>query len=237
MYRSITTCYLAPSYSKILAPLVGSIILEGGGIMLDNKGFDLWADGYDKAVGLSEEANSYPFAGYKEVLGDIFQEVVSKENSRVLDIGFGTGTLTTKLYEHGCNVFGQDFSQRMIELAKEKMPNATLYQGDFSKGLVDELKQCKFDYIIGTYSIHHLDDEQKIAFFHELLNHLNEGGKILLGDVAFETRSELEKCKAESGDVWDTDEIYFVIEELKKAFPNLVYDKKTYCSGVIKISR
>ena len=203
--------------------------------MLDNKGFDLWADGYDKAVGLSEEANSYPFAGYKAVLGDIFQEIVSKKNPSVLDIGFGTGTLTTKLYEYGCNVYGQDFSQRMIELAKEKMPNANLYQGDFSKGLVKELSNCKFDYIIGTYSIHHLDDEQKVAFFHELLNNLNEGGKILIGDVAFETRAELEKCKAEAGDDWDNDEIYFVIDELKKDFPNLVYEKKTYCSGVITI--
>ena len=35
--------------------------------MLDNKGFDLWADGYDAAVGLSDEENSYPFAGYKDV--------------------------------------------------------------------------------------------------------------------------------------------------------------------------
>ena len=203
--------------------------------MLDNKGFDLWADGYDKAVGLSEEANSYPFAGYKAVLGDIFQEIVSKKNPSVLDIGFGTGTLTTKLYEYGSNVYGQDFSQRMIELAKEKMPNANLYQGDFSKGLVKELNNCKFDYIIGTYSIHHLDDEQKVAFFHELLNHLNEGGKILIGDVAFETRAELEKCKADAGDAWDNDEIYFVIDEFKKDFPNLVYEKKTYCSGVITI--
>ena len=36
--------------------------------MLDNKGFDLWADGYDLAVGLSDEENTYPFAGYKEIL-------------------------------------------------------------------------------------------------------------------------------------------------------------------------
>ena len=36
--------------------------------MLNNKGFDLWADGYDKSVGLSDEANTYPFAGYKKVL-------------------------------------------------------------------------------------------------------------------------------------------------------------------------
>ena len=44
--------------------------------MLNNKGFDLWADGYDKSVGLSDEANTYPFAGYKKVLAAIFQTVM-----------------------------------------------------------------------------------------------------------------------------------------------------------------
>ena len=39
--------------------------------MLSREGFDLWADGYDQAVGLSDEENSYPFAGYKDVLGGI----------------------------------------------------------------------------------------------------------------------------------------------------------------------
>ena len=36
--------------------------------MLNDKGFDLWADGYDKSVGISDEGNTYPFAGYKKVL-------------------------------------------------------------------------------------------------------------------------------------------------------------------------
>ena len=203
--------------------------------MLDNKGFDLWADGYDAAVGLSEEENSYPFAGYKEVLGGIFKEVMTKENAKVLDIGFGTGTLTTKLYENGCEVYGQDFSQRMIELAKEKMPDANLYQGDFSKGLVPELSNCKFDYIIGTYSLHHLTDEQKVSFFTGLLSQLNEDGKLLIGDVTFKTRVELENCKSEAGDEWDEDEIYFVIDEIKKSFPQAQFEQKTYCSGIITI--
>ena len=100
--------------------------------MLNDKGFDLWADGYDKSVGISDEGNTYPFAGYKKVLGYIFQAVMEKQSPTVLDIGFGTGTLTTKLYENGCCVYGQDFSERMIELAASKMPNAHLYQGDFS---------------------------------------------------------------------------------------------------------
>ena len=74
--------------------------------MLDNKGFDLWADGYDKTVGLSDEEQSYPFAGYKGVLARIYQLVMAKENAKVLDIGFGTGTLTKRLYEQGCKVWG-----------------------------------------------------------------------------------------------------------------------------------
>lgn len=203
--------------------------------MLDNKSFDLWADDYDKAVALSEEANIYPFAGYKKVLDSIFQEVTSKEHSVILDIGFGTGTLTAKLYDNGCEVFGQDFSRRMIELAKEKMPEAQLFQGDFTDGLVTELRERRYDYIIASYSIHHLSDEIKAAFLTELLALLNDGGKILIGDVAFETRSELEKCKDEAGDNWDEDEIYFVADELRKTFPKLVFERKSYCSGIIII--
>ena len=51
--------------------------------MLDSKGFDLWADGYDKSVGVSDEENTYPFAGYKEVLGTIFQTVAKKPNAAI----------------------------------------------------------------------------------------------------------------------------------------------------------
>ena len=205
--------------------------------MLDKNGFDLWADGYDKAVGLSEEANTYPFAGYKNVLGGIYSEVLQKPNAKVLDIGFGTGTLTTKLYDSGCIIYGQDFSTRMIELAKEKMPNANLYQGDFTQGLVNNLRNQKYDFIIGTYSIHHLTDEQKVSFIKELKQILNKDGKILFGDVAFNTRDELDKCKLEAGDAWDADEIYFVIDELECTFPNLEFIQVSYCSGILVLGR
>ena len=107
--------------------------------MLNQTEFDLWAEGYDKSVGLSDEENTYPFAGYRAVLGTIFQTIMKKPKAVVLDVGFGTGTLTAKLYENGCTIYGQDFSARMIELASEKMPNAQLYQGDFTQGLVEPL--------------------------------------------------------------------------------------------------
>ena len=205
--------------------------------MLDNKGFDLWADGYDESVGISDEDNTYPFAGYKRILGRIYEFIMQRPNASVLDIGFGTATLTTKLYENGCVIYGQDFSSRMIELASERMPGAHLYQGDFAQGLVAPLKERTYDFIVATYSIHHLTDNQKIVFIKDLLTHLNEGGKILIGDVAFETREEFDACMEAAGDEWDDDEIYCVAEELRPELPNLSFEKITFCSGILMISK
>ena len=53
--------------------------------MLSNKGFDLWADGYDSSVGLSDDENSYPFAGYKSVLGIIYRAIM--ENTAMIAKG------------------------------------------------------------------------------------------------------------------------------------------------------
>ena len=205
--------------------------------MLDNNGFDLWADEYDKSVGVSDEDNTYPFAGYKKILGRIFEIIMNKPSAVVLDLGFGTATLATKLYENGCYIYGQDFSARMIELASEKMPDAHLYQGDFSQGLVKELKQESYDFIVATYSIHHLTDDRKIILLKELLDQLRDGGKIIIGDVAFKSRDELEACKEDCGDEWDDDEMYCVADDLKSEFPNLTFEKMTCCSGILMLSR
>ena len=205
--------------------------------MLDNKGFDLWADGYDADVGISDDDNEYPFAGYKNILGSIYSTIMSKKNATVLDIGFGTGTLATKLYKNSCTIYGQDFSSRMVEIALEKMPNAHLYQGDFAQGLVEPLQSLSYDFIVATYSIHHLTDEQKIVFLKDLLNHLNDGGKILIGDVAFETREEFDAVREEVGSEWDEEEFYCIAEELKTEFPSLNFEKITFCSGILTLSR
>lgn len=118
--------------------------------MLNKQGFNLWADGYDKTVELSEESNLYPFAGYRSILNSIFSEVMQTEGSRVLDIGFGTGVLTAKLYENGHSIHGLDFSPRMIEIAQTKMPMAHLIEWDLSSGLPDFIKNNTYDSIVST---------------------------------------------------------------------------------------
>ena len=203
--------------------------------MLNEAGFDLWADGYDQSVGLSDENGTYPFAGYKQILNAIYNRVLSGAGKTVLDIGFGTGTLTARLYEQGCEIYGQDFSPRMLELAQQKMPGAHLYQGDFSRGLAPELRAQRYDAIIATYSLHHLSDSQKVAFLHGLIPLLAPGGSIYIGDVAFETRQELDACRAQVGKAWDDGEIYFVCEELRPHFPNLIFTQYSGCAGLLEI--
>lgn len=205
--------------------------------MLGNKGFDLWADGYDRTVGLSDEENSYPFAGYKDILANIYRIILTKGKVSVLDIGFGTGTLTQKLYEQGCEIWGQDFSSRMIELASAKMPDAHLFQGDFSEGLVEPLLQNTYDFVIATYSLHHLTDDEKIDFMRSMTDLLKEDGVLLIGDVAFASREELERCRMEAGDEWDDEEMYFVFDELRKELPNLKFDQVSFCAGILTLSR
>lgn len=205
--------------------------------MLDSAGFDLWANEYDKTVHLSEEADEYPFAGYKNVLNTIYKRIKTGNAKKVLDIGFGTGILAKKLYDEGVEIFGIDFSQEMIKLAKEKMPNAALYQYDFSKGLPIELSEMKFDSIICTYAIHHLTDSAKVDFIKKLQNRLTPNGEILLGDVAFETKQSLEECMKKAGDEWDDEEFYIIAEELSKEFPKMIFEKISFCSGVCVINQ
>ena len=204
--------------------------------MLDDKGFDLWADGYDKTVGLSDEENSYPFAGYKEILAKIYRIISAKGKTTVLDIGFGTGTLTQKLYERGCEIWGQDFSDRMIELAGEKMPEAHLFQGDFSKGLAEPLLLNSYDFVIATYSLHHLNDDDKVSFMRSVAGLLKKDGMLIIGDVAFADREELERCRKEAGEEWDDEEIYFVFDELQKVFPSLKFEQVSFCAGILSLS-
>lgn len=208
--------------------------------MLKEQGFNLWANDYDQTVQVSEDNNLYPFAGYKNVLNTIFNEVMQKKQSTVLDIGFGTAVLTSQLYENGHRIDGLDFSTRMIAIAQSKMPLANLMEWDISKGLPDSFKDNKYDAIVSTYALHHLSDEEKVTFIKSLLPLLTTNGKIFIGDIAFHTRGELEVCRNESIEYWDGDEFYFVNEEINASLKNVCtceFHPISHCGGVFVLTR
>ena len=203
--------------------------------MFGSKEFDAWADSYDRDMEIEADKNAYPFAGYHELLGRIAQKILAKHGATVLELGFGTGTLASKLYECGCEIYGQDYSEKMIELAYRKMPGAHLYQKDFAEGLAEPLLGRKYDFIVATYAMHHLTDAQKITLLHLLQGLLNEDGKILIGDIAFENREKMEQCRQENIDEWDDDEYYFAADEFRKEFPGMTLEQISFCGGVLEI--
>ena len=124
----------------------------------------------------------------------------------------------------------------MIQISQEKMPSAKLIQHDFSSGLPGELKNTKFDAIVCTYAIHHLEDSSKLDFLKELQTHLSPKGRIYIGDVAFETRAELNACREASGDEWDDDELYPVACEIRKELPQVRFEKISFCAGILTLT-
>lgn len=206
--------------------------------MLSSQGFNLWADNYDQTVQVSEENNEYPFAGYKEILNTIFNKVMAKEYSNVLDIGLGTGILASKLDENGHQVDGVDFSSKMISIAQSKMPGANLIEWDISQGLPPQILEKKYDSIISTYTLHHLTDDEKVTFINLLIPLLKENGKIFIGDVSFETREQLNTCREDHMKYWDNDEFYFVYDEIKSALKYVCeFYPVSHCGGIFVISK
>lgn len=208
--------------------------------MLNHHGFDLWSGHYDAGVKQADDNNEYPFAGYTALMNSLYATIMAQPSQKVLDIGFGTGLLASKLYDHGHRITGIDFSPEMIAIAREKMPAATLLQWDFTKGLPPYLEGQAFADIVSTYALHHLTDEQKVPFILSLLPLLNPNGTLFIGDVAFLTREELLSCQRAWGDLWDEEEHYFVFSELEEPLAplcSLAFHPFSFCAGVIEIKK
>lgn len=205
--------------------------------MLDNKGFDMWAGSYDKSIA---ESKGYPFEGYYDVLEKVHDKVKILKDTKVLDIGIGTGALTRLFYKKGAEIYGVDFSDKMLELAKENMPDGTFYRFDFKNGLPGELEGVKFDFIVSSYALHHINDEEKINFIMLLKNYLKKHGKIIIADVAFMTEDDLQRVKAETG-VWDEDEFYMTSQKMLPALRekglNAEFEQVSMCAGILEIYR
>lgn len=205
--------------------------------MLDKKGFDVWSGDYDESI--ERYSYGYPFEGYYNVLSYVHSLVNINKQVKILDLGIGTGLLTNELYKKGGKIYGVDFSKKMIKLAKKKIPNGIFYCCDFKFGLPDELKDVKFDYIVSSYAIHHITDEEKVKFIRELKNKLEENGRIILADVAFETKDKMKECKEISRNAWDDDEFYMIAEDLKPKIIrlglDLTYTQISSCAGVFEI--
>jgi len=174
--------------------------------IMDSEGFDKWSDTYDAA---KHDAPGSLFEKYTEVLDFIFRSLPQPQGKSVLDIGIGSGVLAERFCKSGSKVVGLDFSERMLEKARARLPEAEFVLHDFAKPLPQSLRGVRYDLITLTYSIHHLTDAAKVRLLNELSGLLADGGRIMIGDVVFVDEAAREKCSG----MLDPDEFYIVLDK------------------------
>jgi putative AdoMet-dependent methyltransferase len=204
--------------------------------MLDKHGFDRWAGNYDE--GISADHNTFPFEGYYNVLSAVVSLVNPEKDMRVLDVGIGTGLLSEELNKKGCIIHGVDFSEKMLEKAKVRIPSGLFDIVDVAKDHFGKFNNFQYDRVISTYFFHHLDLHQKTQSIKRTLkNNLLPDGAIIIADIGFENESDYQACFLEHKDNWDYDEYYLcgesIVSHLHKESIKSEYKQISSCAGIL----
>jgi len=196
--------------------------------------FDEWAGRYDACV----QRDAGLHEGYEDVLEQVTRAAGAGAGMRVLDLGIGTGNLAQRFLDLGCEVWGTDFSPAMLAKARTKVPQVRLLAMDLlSQRWPEELTGQRFQRIVSSYVFHEFDLTTKVKLIARLgRDHLAQGGRIVIGDVAFADRQALEEAGA---DHWDEDEYYWEADEAiaacEKAGLAATYTQVSPCAGVFVV--
>ena len=110
------------------------------------KAYDRWANAYDT------DPNPHIFLEHEDVLN----LVVPKKNEKILDAACGTGKYTHEFVEKGASVIGVDFSEEMLNVARQKYPHIEFKKVDLTKPL--PFSSLRFDKINCAQAMKHIRD-------------------------------------------------------------------------------
>ena len=109
-----------------------------------------------------------------------FKEAFPEANSKILDIGSGSGRDLKKLLELGYDAYGIDGSEELIRQAKEKNPILIDRIVHSYFPLKENIFSNKFDGILLAAILMHIPRESLFDAVYSLKSLLKEGGKVLL---------------------------------------------------------
>ncbi len=125
-------------------------------------------------------------AGYPELLTWVARQADVGADGLVLELGAGTGNLSLQMLP--CRrLTCVDISREMIQLARAKLgddPRVGFVESDLL-GFFDQ-PRGPYHAVVSTYTIHHLDDDEKAQLFRRIRGALLPEGRAVFGDLMFE---------------------------------------------------
>ncbi|WP_342561368.1 MerR family transcriptional regulator [Paenibacillus sp. FSL R7-0345] len=168
----------------------------------DKWGFDRLASVHDQLV----QENKRKYKDYEEALSLIVEWVSPIRGERGLDIGTGTGNLAGRLIDAGAEMTGVDQSNEMLKECQRKFPSIETKLGNF---LALPCLDGKFDFVVSSFALHHLTDDQKRMAIQEMRRVLKPHGRICIADLMMDSKE---------GAAGENDENYIPIYELVDLF-------------------
>lgn len=139
---------------------------------------------------------------------------INKKQPRVLDLCCGAGYESMRLKELGAEVVGLDFSEKELEIARQKNPDIMFFERDMLKSYKDLGEFDGVTYIAGI--IHLQKCELKLAF-NNIAEILKVGGYMLL---VFREGNEIQKTSTFNNIQYERNFVYHQREDILKAMDN-----------------
>ena len=167
----------------------------------------------------------------KSIAGLIVENINFDDGMEVMDLGAGTGLLSYFIAPYVAKIIAVDNSPSMLKEFKTKASEfdsqIEIIEADISKEMINR----KFDGIISSMTIHHIEDTK--ALFSKLYKMLNENGFIAIADLDSEDGSFHSDNTGVYHYGFDRDELETVAKEV--GFKNIKFDlastiEKPHCA-------
>lgn len=147
--------------------------------------FDDWAKTYDASVSGFDPQYRAVFKNYEGILNEVVKNCSC--GGVTIEFGVGTGNLSKQLMQAEHDVIGIEPSKAMLEIAREKLPELKLMEGDF---ITFPKLPSLVDNIVSTYAFHHLTDDEKGIAIKHFVKILSANGKVVFGDTMFKSEAD-----------------------------------------------
>ena len=88
--------------------------------------------------------------------------------ARVLDAGCGTGAMTEELARRGAKVMAADISPKLVQIARDRLPEALRPQASFHAGDMTDPALGQFDFVVAMDSLIYYDAADIAHTLHSL---------------------------------------------------------------------